>query len=209
MAAEARKNRRQEFVDASWRCIARKRYSDLTVDDVCIEAGLSKGSFYTHFDEKDDLLLALLDEDSAGFDELIATVEQKGHKPVERLRRYVRAVADAGEDPARVRLRAEIWADVSVNDRLRQHLAAAVAQRRVALAGWIAEAVAAGELIDVPANALAAVLLALADGLMVHASVDPDGFRWANVRRALSLLLEGLRPLAAFEPGGSSAARDA
>jgi len=205
MAAEARRNRRQEFVDAAWRCIARKRYSDLTVEDVCTEAGLSKGSFYTHFDEKDDLLLALLDEDSAGFDALIATVGQKAHKSVERLRRYVRAVADAGEDPAR----AEIWAEVSVNDRLRQHLATAVGQRRVALAGWIDEAVAAGELIDVPANALAAVLLALADGLMVHASVDPDGFRWANVRRALSLLLEGLRPLAAFEPGGSSAARDA
>ena len=45
-----------------------------------------------------------------------------------------------------------------------------------------------------PANALAAVFLALGDGLMLHRVLDPSGFRWANVRRALDALLEGLRP---------------
>ena len=194
MAAQARRDRRQAFVDAAWRGVARKRYRELTVADVCAEAGLSKGSFYTHFGEKDDLLLALLDDDSASVDALIATVDETPASPIERLRRYVDAVADAGEDPARVRLRAEIWTEVSVNDNLRRHLADAVGHRRAALAGWITAAVAAGELVEVPANALAATLLALADGLMVHASVDPQGFRWANVRLALAGLLDGLRP---------------
>jgi hypothetical protein len=67
-------------------------------------------------------------------------------------------------------------------------------QRRARLAGLITEATTAGELVEVPANALAAVFLALGDGLMLHRALDPSGFRWANVRRAIDALLEGLRP---------------
>jgi hypothetical protein len=54
--------------------------------------------------------------------------------------------------------------------------------------------VAAGQLVDVPANAMAAVFLALGDGLMLHRVLDPSGFKWSNVRRAIDALLEGLRP---------------
>jgi hypothetical protein len=63
---------------------------------------------------------------------------------------------------------------------------------RVRLARWIEDAVDAGELTDVPANALAATLLALADGLMLHHAVDASGFRWANIRTALDALLDGI-----------------
>ena len=49
-----------------------------------------------------------------------------------------------------------------------------------------------GELREVPANALASVLLAMADGLMLHAAIDPSAFRWENVGRAVEALLEGI-----------------
>jgi hypothetical protein len=58
----------------------------------------------------------------------------------------------------------------------------------------VSDAIEANELVDVPANALAAVFLALGDGLMLHRALDPSGFRWVNVRRAIDALLEGLRP---------------
>ena len=57
---------------------------------------------------------------------------------------------------------------------------------------WIEDAIDAGELEDVPSNALAAILLALGDGLMLHAGLDPSGFRWTNVKRALDAILEGI-----------------
>lgn len=62
-----------------------------------------------------------------------------------------------------------------------------------ALATLISEAVDTGELVDVPANALAAIFLALGDGLMLHRLLDPQGFRWPLVHRAVEALLEGLR----------------
>ncbi|HEX4819167.1 MAG TPA: TetR family transcriptional regulator C-terminal domain-containing protein, partial [Acidimicrobiales bacterium] len=63
---------------------------------------------------------------------------------------------------------------------------------RTRLARWIDDAVAAGELAEVPSNALAAMLLALADGLMLHHAADPSGFRWTNIRRAVDTLLDGI-----------------
>ena len=54
------------------------------------------------------------------------------------------------------------------------------------------DAVAGGELAEVPSNALAATLLALDDGLMLHHAADPTGFRWTNIGRAVDTLLDGI-----------------
>jgi hypothetical protein len=60
------------------------------------------------------------------------------------------------------------------------------------LRAWIEEAVASGDLAPIPANALAAILLALGDGLLLHAGLDPAGFRWGNIAKALDAILEGI-----------------
>jgi BetI-type transcriptional repressor, C-terminal len=73
-----------------------------------------------------------------------------------------------------------------------ERFADVVSRRRVALRSWFEEGINDGELVDVAANALAAILLALGDGLMLHAGLDPAGFRWTNVRRALDALLDGM-----------------
>ena len=65
---ETRIERRQELIDAAWRCAARRGFRDVTVDDVCSEARVSKGAFYGYFEQKQDLLLALLDDDAAALD---------------------------------------------------------------------------------------------------------------------------------------------
>lgn len=49
-------------------------------------------------------------------------------------------------------------------------------QWRARLAGMIDVAARSGELADLAANAMAAVFLALGDGLMLHGLVDPTGF---------------------------------
>jgi AcrR family transcriptional regulator len=193
LAPAAKELRRQNLLDAAWRCVARGGYRNLSVDDVCIEAGVSKGAFYTYFGQKQDLLLALLDDDAASLDHLLAEAADRSGG-AEQIRRFVAALVDRGADAGAVQLRADLWAEVSSNEVLRGRFLEAMQQRRVRLAGLIQDAVGAGELVAVPANALAAVFLALGDGLMLHRVLDPSGFRWANVRRAVDALLDGLTP---------------
>ncbi len=191
LAEATKQQRRQRLIDAAWRCVARGGFHNLTVDDVCGAAGLSKGAFYTYFDHKRDLLLALLDDDAAA---LAGVVDEAEDQPSagSQIRRFVAGLVDRGSDGAAVQLRADLWAEVASDDVLCARFLAAMQQRRLRLADLIERAVATGELVDVPANALAAIFLALGDGLMLHRVLDPSGFRWENVRRALDVLLTGL-----------------
>jgi TetR/AcrR family transcriptional regulator, repressor for uid operon len=187
-----RTERRRHVIEAAWRCAARKGFGDLTVDEVCAEADLSKGAFYGYFDSKQALLLALLEEDAAFLDQVMERLESTPLSNVERIRRFTRAMLERGEEPARVQVRADLWAAMLTERAVRQRFSASVRRRREALRRWVDAATAAGELVDIPANAFASVLLALGDGLALHAGLDPAGFRWPNIRRALDVLLEGM-----------------
>jgi AcrR family transcriptional regulator len=188
----ARTERRHHLIEAAWRCAARKGFGDLTVDEVCAEADLSKGAFYGYFDSKQDLLLALLEEDTAILDRITERLAATPISNVERLRRFTRAMLERGEEPARVQVRADLWAAMLTEKVVRQRFSTSVRRRREVLREWIGAAVAAGELVDIPANAFAAILLALGDGLTLHAGLDLAGFRWPNIRRALDVLLGGI-----------------
>lgn len=189
---ETRVERRQELVEAAWRCAARCGFRDVTVDEVCAEAGVSKGAFYGYFAHKRELLLALLDDDAATLDAELAAIAQTSRSGVTRLRRFARVMLERGEDAASVQVRADLWAELLTEDPVRERMAAATGRRRDLVRGWIEEAVASGELVAIPENALASILLALADGLMLHRALDPGGFRWGNARRAIDVLLSGL-----------------
>lgn len=187
-----RNERRQQLVDAAWRCASTRGFQSLTVDDVCAEAGVSKGSFYGYFDQKHDLLLALLEDDAAGIDAIMDDVRRANVGGVEQLRLLMRAMLERGEDAARLQVRADLWAEMSTDQTVRDRFVDVVRRRRKALRSWIEEYIRDGEMVDVPPNAFAAILLALGDGLMLHAGLDPAGFRWTNVRRAFDALLDGM-----------------
>jgi AcrR family transcriptional regulator len=191
--ATTRLERRQRFIDAAWRCAARKGFRDTTVDDVCVELGASKGAFYGYFPSKGALLLALLEDDASDLDELMAALDRRSLTAVECLRRFTKAMVDRGNDAARVQVRADLWAASLTEPEVRQRLAVLVGHRRTLLRGWIQEAVENGELVmEVVPNAFAAVLLALGDGLMLHNAIDATGFRWPNIARALDEIFAGL-----------------
>src|SRR5918996_1167158 len=103
LAHEVREERRARFIEAARRCSATKGYRSLTVDDVCAEAGgLSKGAFYTYFRSKQDLLVALLEDDATRLEALIATLSDAPLSELERSQRFLREMLKLGEDSAEV-----------------------------------------------------------------------------------------------------------
>jgi AcrR family transcriptional regulator len=55
--------RRQQIIDAAYRCLAVKGFHETTMRDIYEEAGLSAGAVYHYFQSKDDIIAA-----SFGFD---------------------------------------------------------------------------------------------------------------------------------------------
>ena len=122
---ETRIERRQLLIDAAWRCAAVRRFRDLTVDDVCAEAGVSKGAFYGYFEHKQELLLALLADDSDALDVELEAITTASSSGAERVRRFAQAMLARGDDTARVQVRADLWADLLTEELVRERLAAA------------------------------------------------------------------------------------
>jgi AcrR family transcriptional regulator len=187
-----RLERRRTFVEAAWRRAASRGWRDMTVDDVCEEAGLSKGAFYSHFASKRELLDALVDDDAGAVAEAMEDLEARPLDGLERLRRMTRMMLERAGDASRVQVRADLWAAALTEPAIRERLNTEVDAQRCIVRRWVEEAIAGGEIVEVPANALASILLALNDGLMLHRALNESGFRWANISRALDALLAGI-----------------
>jgi AcrR family transcriptional regulator len=186
--------RRRRLVDAAWRRMALTGYHTTSVDDLCDEAGVSKGAFYGYFASKQDLFLALVEEETESLNRVAGELASQELSGAERVRRFTQAMLRVGDDPGRVQLRADLWSALATDPVIRNRFADTVERRRSVLRDWIVRSIRTGdlEIEERRANALASILIALTDGLMLHRALDPTGFRWSNIRSVLDSLLAGI-----------------
>jgi TetR/AcrR family transcriptional repressor of nem operon len=91
-----------KLLDAALHVIRAKGYAATTLDDICREAGVTKGSFFHHFKSKDELALAAASHFSTMAEGLFAAAPyHEMSDPLERLLGYVdfRAAILIGELP--------------------------------------------------------------------------------------------------------------
>jgi BetI-type transcriptional repressor, C-terminal len=95
---------------------------------------------------------------------------------------------------ARMQMRADLVAEMLCEKEVRQRHLVHMRRRHGLLRRAIEEGMTTGDYHEaVPARAVATILLALADGLMLHAAVDPRSRRWPTLRQGVDVLLAGLR----------------
>jgi TetR/AcrR family transcriptional repressor of nem operon len=90
MTAQAQHDSKTKLLDAAMHEIRARGYAATTVDDICREAGVTKGSFFHHFKSKDDLALAAAAHWGTMTEGFFATAPYHTHKdPLQRLLGYV------------------------------------------------------------------------------------------------------------------------
>lgn len=72
------KTTRDILISSASRLVATKGFDRTSVQDVMDEAGVGKGSFYHHFSSKDELGLAVLEQDRASFMEMLDACLEPG-----------------------------------------------------------------------------------------------------------------------------------
>jgi TetR/AcrR family transcriptional regulator, transcriptional repressor for nem operon len=90
VASQGTHESKTKLLNAALHAIRAKGYAATTVDDICHEAGVTKGSFFHHFKSKDDLALsatAYWGEMTEGF--FAAAPYHSSEDPLERLLGYV------------------------------------------------------------------------------------------------------------------------
>jgi TetR/AcrR family transcriptional regulator, transcriptional repressor for nem operon len=89
-AAHARHESKRRLLDAALHVIRAKGYAAATVDDICDYAGLTKGSFFHHFEGKEELALKAAAHFSALARDLFAAAPHRAlSDPLDRLLGYV------------------------------------------------------------------------------------------------------------------------
>jgi AcrR family transcriptional regulator len=168
---------RAELLKAASRVFAEKGFRAASVEEIAAKAGFSKGAVYWHFESKDDLFFALLDE---RLDRpLHQAIEQFESAPAEtdmslRADDVFALLVEQHRDL--VLLEHEYWSLAVRDPRLR----ARYVKRQAAFRKAYARAIEArlehrGEPPpDVPAEEIATALIGAIQGMALEKLVDPD-----------------------------------
>ncbi len=74
---------RARLVDAAFQVFADKGFGHVRIEDVCAEAGYTRGAFYSQFASLDELFFTLYDERATLIAEQLAAVMADAHEPVD------------------------------------------------------------------------------------------------------------------------------
>ncbi len=90
MAIETQHESKTKLLMAALHVIRAKGYAATTIDDICQRAGVTKGSFFHHFDSKDALALAAVAHWGAMTEGFFAAASyHQSNDPLQRLLGYV------------------------------------------------------------------------------------------------------------------------
>src|ERR671919_452232 len=85
--AEGREQTRRRLLEAAARVFRRRGYRGASVEAIAAEAGYTVGALYSNFDGKDDLLLALLEEEIGEITKRVVAAAAEPEDAIEKLRR--------------------------------------------------------------------------------------------------------------------------
>jgi AcrR family transcriptional regulator len=192
--AEGRDSR-DELLAAAAKVFARRGFRDAAVDEIAAEAGFSKGAVYWHFESKEDLLFALLDEriDRPIMEmiELLESAPAEHDMAPEASRLFLRLLERERE---LLLLDHDYWSLAVRDSRLRARYARRQAALRKALGAALEARV---ETLGTPGldfapEQLAGSFMALAEGLAREKLIDPKALPDDLLGETFALLYAGL-----------------
>lgn len=179
---------RARILEASIKLFSNRGYNAASVDDICAEAGVSKGAFYHHFESKQALFLALLDSWLKTIDNAVAAAKDKtvpeafmqiteafpyifesagGHLPM-----FLEFCLQASRDK-------KVW-DASIAPYRRYHKY---------FTSLIRKGVDEGSFVEVDPEIASRLIVSMAMGLLLQSLLDPRGAKWENVARESAAML--------------------
>ena len=166
--------RRRQIVDAALTCFARQGFERTSVLDICGAAELSPGAVYRYFPSKEDIIAAVCEKGVEVDETLFGSVADLELR--EALLRLIEVgMGELGkpEAEASVRLRVELWAEGTRNDRVREIMAEVTDRYRLWLRDMIRVGQERGEVDPgVDADGIARVLVGIYQGLVRERALD-------------------------------------
>jgi AcrR family transcriptional regulator len=171
VSQEHRDARRDQILTAAKRCFLREGFQATSMQDLFAESGLSAGSFYRYFANKEDIILAIAEQNLTMVTALIREVTAGG--PERGLGETLAGVLDTVQARNREDQLAATailtWAEALRSPALHASFTDLMGRMRTDLAEVVAAQQAAGALPkDADATALAKLFMAVVPGALVQ-----------------------------------------
>jgi AcrR family transcriptional regulator len=184
---------RSQILDAALKRFANHGYDAASVDDICAEAGVSKGAFYHHFPNKQAVFLSLfegwLSTVDAGLDAARRESVPESIRAMTGTLPGIFAAADG-----RLPMFLEFWRVASRDETIWQATVAPYRRYQRYFADLVRQGCAEGSFRpNTDAEAAGQAIVALAVGILLQAALDPRGADWqTTTQESLDILLRGL-----------------
>jgi AcrR family transcriptional regulator len=192
MVQQRSEETRARILDAAVRRFAIAGYNAASVDDICAEAGVSKGAFYHHYPSKQAVFLALMQ----GWLGMISTSINTTRKcsvpeTLVQMTNLLPGVFAAAED--RLPMFLEFWLQASRDEKIWNAVIAPYRQYQEHFSKLVEDGIIEGSLKPVDSHAAAQMIVSLAVGLVLQGVLDPHGADWEKTARtSMQILMNGL-----------------
>jgi AcrR family transcriptional regulator len=183
---------RGRILDAALKRFAMAGYDAASVDDICAQAGVSKGAFYHHFPSKQAVFLALMQGWLAMIDMGMEAVRKETvPETLVTMTNLLPGVFAAAEN--RLPMFLEFWLQASRDETVWKAIIAPYRHYQEYFSKLIQDGMGEGSLKTVDSQVVAQVIVSLAVGLVLQGVLDPHGADWEKTaRESMQILMNGL-----------------
>lgn len=179
---------RAKILDAAIKLFSTRGYNAASVDDICKEAGISKGAFYHHFESKQALFLALLDGWLQAIDNAIDASKDRTAPEtfMQMTEAFPHFLGTAGEA---LPMFLEFWLQASRDKKIWEASIAPYRRYHKYFTSLIKKGVEEGSFVEVDPELASRMIVSTAMGLFLQSLLDPKGAKWEKVARDSTNLL--------------------
>ncbi|HLN64664.1 MAG TPA: TetR/AcrR family transcriptional regulator [Symbiobacteriaceae bacterium] len=167
-----KENRREQILEAAGRCFSRKGYMATSMQEIFREAGLSAGAVYSYFKSKQELYLALMDQNLELDLRRYRAVVEEAAEPWAKLQAlisfYMADFADAAQTEFFRLYFMEFLPSSFATPELAEALRARMDRLHQLLKQVLQEGVDQGAFRTLDCDAVASLILAAGDGVRLH-----------------------------------------
>lgn len=183
---------RTKILNSAVKLFSIQGFKAASVDDICEEAGISKGAFYHHFESKQALFLALLDDWLQTIDKAIEASKDKTAPEtfLQMTKAFPYIFETAGEG---LPMFLEFWLQASRDKTIWEASIAPYRRYHKYFTSLIKKGVDEGSFVGVDPGLTSRMIVATAMGLLLQSLLDPKGANWEKVARdSTNLLVKSL-----------------
>jgi len=179
---------RAKIMEAAIKLFSTRGYNKASVDDICQEAGISKGAFYHHFKTKQALFLSLLDGWLEFVDNAIESTKDKTVPEtfMQMTQAFPYIFETAGEN---LPMFLEFWLQASRDKKIWEAGIAPYRRYHKYFTSLIKKGVDEGSFVEVDPELASRMIVSTAMGLLLQSLLDPKGADWEKVSRESTNML--------------------